>query len=225
LPFIRAAKARGVDVTVETCPQYLLLSTADMTGLEAGILRVNPPIREPGHGEPLFAALLDGTIDMLATDHAPHARDEKIAASIWDCSAGFPGVETAMRLMLTQVARGRMTAEQVVRVSSAAPARAFGLAPRKGEIRPGADADIAIVDPAWRGTIRAADLHSRGKVTPFEGVETIGRARTTIVGGVVVMRDGVVAGTPGCGRQVRPVMPPPAPRNLDQTTRAIVGTG
>src|SRR5580704_1790128 len=86
---VRAGKARGVDVTVETCPQYLLLDSNDVERL-GGILRVNPPIRDPGHGEVLWAALLDGTIDMIATDHAPHAPEEKRRGNIWSCDCGFP---------------------------------------------------------------------------------------------------------------------------------------
>ena len=87
---VRDAKRRGVDVTVETCPQYLLLNTDDMLRL-GGITRLNPPIREPRHNQPLWDALLDGTIDMIATDHAPHTPEEKTRESIWDCDCGFPG--------------------------------------------------------------------------------------------------------------------------------------
>ena len=83
---------------------------------------------------------------MLATDHAPHLPQEKTRANIWDCGCGFPGVETSMPLMLTAVNQGRMTLQHYVRASSAAPARAFGLYPRKGVLAVGADADIAVVD-------------------------------------------------------------------------------
>jgi dihydroorotase-like cyclic amidohydrolase len=106
LYLLRAAKARGVDITVETCPQYLLLNTDHMRVL-GGILRVNPPIREPRHNQPLWDALMDGTIDMIATDHAPHTPEEKTRDSIWACDCGFPGVETQMPLMLTEVNRQR----------------------------------------------------------------------------------------------------------------------
>jgi dihydroorotase len=221
LPHIRAAKARGVDITVETCPQYLLLTTADMTGPDASVLRVNPPIREPGHAAPLFQALLDGTIDMLATDHAPHLPEEKRRPRIWDCGCGFPGVETAMPLMLTEVAAGRLPLERYVCATSAAPARAFGLYPRKGLLAPGADADIALVDLARAGRVSGERLHSRSRITPFEGRPTRGGAVMTLVRGRVVMRDGVVAGEAGWGRPVRPAMPTPAPRNLDRTMAAI----
>ncbi len=223
IPYIRDAKARGVPITVETCPQYLFLAAEDLTGAQAGIARLNPPIREGAQREPLLAALRDGTIDIIATDHAPHAVAEIQRPSIWDNACGFPGVETSMRLMLTLVNQGRFTLEQYVRSAGAAPARAFGLYPRKGVIQPGADADIAIVDLAARGTILAENLHSeRSRFTPYEGMETIGRPVATIVRGRVVMEDGVVAEAAGWGAMEKPTMPAPAPRNEATTTRAIL---
>ena len=146
LPHIRFAKERGVDMTVETCPHYLFLSTDDGARLGPNYLRVKPPVREPGHREPLWQALLDGTIDILSTDHAPHLQAEKKRDAIWDCAPGFPGVETSMRLMLAEVSRGRLTLPQYVRMASAAPAKAFGLYPRKGVLQAGSDADIVLVD-------------------------------------------------------------------------------
>jgi dihydroorotase len=222
LPHIIAAKARGADLTVETCPQYLFLSTDDMVGPNASVLRVNPPIREPGHAGPLFSALLDGTIDMLATDHAPHLPEEKRRPRIWDCGCGFPGVETSMPLMLTEVASGRLPLATYVRATSAAPARAFGLYPRKGVLAPGSDADIAIVDLNKPGVVSGQRLHSRSRITPFEGRTTRGAPVMTLVRGRVVMRDGVVDAPAGWGRAVRPQMPAPAPRNTSNTTAAIL---
>jgi dihydroorotase len=223
IPVIRDAKARGVPMTVETCPQYVIIAAEDLTGDKGRVARLNPPIREGRQREPILQALLDGTIDILGTDHAPHAEEEKRRPSFWDNACGFPGVETSMRLMLTFVHEGRMSVEQYVRMAAAAPAKAFGLYPRKGVIQPGADADIAIVDPAERRTIRGAELHSeRSRFTPFEGMETVGGPVATIVRGRVVMRDGKVLDAPGWGRMERPAMPKPEPRNLATTTKAIL---
>jgi len=226
IPIIKDAKARGVPMTVETCPQYVLIAAEDLTGDKARIARLNPPIREGRQREPILEALLDGTIDILGTDHAPHAMVEKQQPSFWDNACGFPGVETSMRLMLTLVHEGRMTMEQYVRMASAAPARAFGLYPRKGVVQPGADADLVVVDPTAHDDIRGAELHSeRSRFTPFEGMVTVGRPVVTVVRGRVVMQDGVVRDAPGWGRMERPEMPSPAPRNLATTTKAILKPG
>jgi dihydroorotase len=211
------AKARGVDVTGETCPCYLLLDSSDYARL-GSVIRVNPPVREAEDSQALWHALRNGVVDMIATDHAPHLPEEKTRPSIWQVDCGFPGVETQMPLMLTEVARGRITIQQYVRLSAEAPAKAFGLWPVKGRIAPGADADIAVVDPRRTETIRAAALHSRAKVTPFEGYEVTGVPVHTLVRGRLVQRDRrFVAEAAGWGRQVTAIqrMPPPAPRHVE----------
>jgi dihydroorotase len=202
IPWIAHAKARGVDITAETCPHYLLLSTDDQARLPGTFLRVKPPIREPGHAEPLWRALLDGTIDMISTDHAPHRPAEKTVASIWDAAAGFPGVETSMPLMLAAVSAGRMQLPDYVRRAAFNPARAFGLLPRKGVLAPGADADIVLVDMAREGAVRGAALHSLGNATPFEGFRLKGLPVRTLVRGRTVARDGRALDAAGWGRNV-----------------------
>ncbi|WP_428927622.1 allantoinase AllB [Marinibacterium sp. SX1] len=225
IPHIRWHKSRGVDMTVETLPQYLYLSAEQMLEPGGHILRMNPPIRQATHQEPLWQALLDGTIDMVATDHAPHAPEEKDGATIWDMACGFPGVQTSVPLMLDAVSRGRMTLEELVRMMTTAPARAFGLYGRKGVLRVGAEADIALVDPARPHVITAAGLASRGKVTPYDGWQVTGSVVRTLVRGQSVAVDGRVVGRPGSGRMLRPEMPAPAPRNEATTTRAILEPG
>jgi dihydroorotase len=221
---LREAKARGVDITGETCPHYLMLS-ADDYAKNAGVIRVNPPVREKRNQEPLWAALADGTVDIIATDHAPHSREEKTRNDMFDVDCGFPGVESQMPLMLTEVNAGRMTIMDYVALSSAKPARIWGLYPRKGVIAPGAEADIAVVDLKREMTLDDATLQSRAKITPWHGRKVKGLPVHTIVRGRFVMRDRtLVEGTRGHGRSVHTIqqMPAAAPRNTDQTMEAIL---
>lgn len=225
LPFIRFWKERGVELTVETLPQYLLLSAEMMLAPGGEGLRMNPPIRQKSHQQPLFDALIAGDIDILSTDHAPHAVEEKYGKPIWDLACGFPGVETSLSLMLTFVAEGPLTLPRLTTVMSAAPARAFGLYGRKGAIALGFDADLVVVDLQRRATLSAAALHSRGKVSAYEGFQVTGVPEMTFVRGRLVARDGEVTAPAGWGKLVRPKMAPPRPRNLNTTMRAILKPG
>jgi dihydroorotase len=218
------AKARGVDITGETCPHYLMLSSADYARF-GGIIRVNPPVREAHHQEPLWRALADGTIDMIATDHAPHSPEEKTRNDIWSVDCGFPGVETQMPLMLTESRKGRFSICDYVRWSAFNPARTWGLYPRKGTITPGSDADLAIVDLARGWTIDDAKIQSRSKISPWHGRPVTGLPIHTLVRGRFVMRDRTLyAGARGWGRSVHAIqrMPAPTVRNADQTMQSIV---
>jgi len=206
LPAIRGAKARGVPITAETCPHYLLLTAEDMHRI-GPVLRVNPPVRSAGHADALWAGLLDGTLDMLATDHAPHAIAEKTGEDIWECVSGFGGLETAMPLLLTEVSRGRIRLEQYVAWASLLPAKVWKLYPTKGVIQVGADADLVIVDLEREARVRGERFRSKSKITPFEDVPTRGQPICTLVRGRVVMRDGRLEGQPGWGRMVVPKRP------------------
>lgn len=220
---IREAKARGVDITAETCPHYLLLDEHAYTD-QGSLIRVNPPVREKMHQDQLWRGVADGTIDMIATDHAPHLADEKHKEDIWCADCGFTGVQTQMPLMLTQVLAGRLSLNDYVRMTSAAPARAFGLYPRKGALVPGADADIVIIDLDREEVVDAGVLQSKGSATPFDKVTVKGVPIHTLVRGRFVMRDrALCTDARGHGRNVRRIqkMPTPAPRHLDQTTEAI----
>ena len=221
---LRDAKRRGVDVTVETCPQYLLLNTNDMLRL-GGILRVNPPIREPRHNQPLWDALHEGVIDMIATDHAPHTPEEKTRESIWACDCGFPGVETQMPLMLTEVNRQRASLMDYVKWSAVAPAKAWGIYGTKGVIATGAHADIAFVDMERGGTLTQGRLQSISKISPWHGRAVQGYPVHTLLRGRFVMQDGkLVTSAKGWGKTVKGIqkMPTPAPRNQAFYSSAIV---
>lgn len=220
---LREAKARGVDVTAETCPHYLLFDTRDYAEL-GSLIRVNPPVREASDASALWDGLKDGTLDMIATDHAPHSPEEKHNDVIWDADCGFPGVETQMPLMLTAVNQGQITLPEYVRMASVAPAKAWGLYPRKGAIVPGADADITIVDMAQCATLDQSKLHSvRARISPFHGRSVTGLPIHTLVRGQFVMRDrALVSDARGHGMSLQRVQQMPAPevRNQDLTLAA-----
>ncbi|ERJ19586.1 Dihydroorotase protein [Salinisphaera shabanensis E1L3A] len=219
------AKARGVDITAETCPHYLRLSTEDYDRL-GSVIRVNPPVREPADAAALWAGLADGTLDMIATDHAPHLPKEKHNDVIWDADCGFPGVETQMPLMLDSVNAGRLSLCDYVRISSVAPAKAWGLYPAKGRIGVGADADIALVDMNRTETIDQNQLHSvNARISPFHDVAVTGVPVHTLVGGRFVMRKRrLVAEARGHGRNVKRIqnMSKANIQNADRTLAAEI---
>jgi dihydroorotase len=220
---LREAKARGVDITGETCPHYLMLSIEDYNRVP-GVMAVNPPVREAHNQAPIWAALLDGSIDVIATDHAPHTPEEKTRNDIWTVDCGFPGVETQMPLMLTEVNAGRMSICDYVRMSAYNPARIWGLYPRKGALTPGSDADIAIVDLAREHVIRDAEIQSRSKISPWDGRKVKGLPVHTLVRGRFVMKDRqLIAGTKGFGRSVHALqaMPSPSVRHAEHTMQSI----
>jgi dihydroorotase-like cyclic amidohydrolase len=143
---------------------------------------------------------------------------------VWRCCCGFPGVETAVPLMLTEVGAGRISLNHYVSLSAVNPAKAWGLYPRKGVLQVGSDADIAIVDLAREGRVSAAALQSKSKITPFDGRALKGLPVATLVRGKIVARDGRLVGAPGWGRAVTQAMAAPAPRHAEWTTAAIVRT-
>ncbi len=196
LATIVECRKRGVDMTCETTPHHCFLTAEDMQKL-GPILRINPPVREPGHGPVLLAGLASGGVTAIATDHSPHLREEKLRADIWQAVSGFSGVETSLRLFLTYgVHAGCLSLQQLVRATSDGPARAWGLYPRKGALQVGSDADLTVVDLELEDTIEEARLHGKNNLTPFEGHRTRGAAVATIVRGHVVMRDGELVGPP-----------------------------
>jgi len=207
---VRRGKDSGVDVMGETAAHYLLLTADDMVRMGLGaLMKISPPVRTREHGEALWRGLLDGTIEVLGIDHSPHTPEEKLAGNpfgdIWKAAAGWPGVETSVPLMLTQVNAGRMTLNRYVKVQAEGPARAWNLWPRKGHLGRGADADLTIVDMRKDGTIDQRALHSKSKVTPFHGFRVTGMPVYTVVRGRVVMRDGDVLGAP-VGELLTPIV-------------------
>ncbi|HET7264849.1 MAG TPA: dihydroorotase [bacterium] len=207
---LRRGKDGGVDVMGETGPNYLLMEGEDMVRMRLGsLLKINPPVRSREHADALWRGLLDGTIEVLGTDHSPHTREEKMLdnpmGDIWKAAAGWPGVETNVPLMLTQVNAGRLTLNHYVRVQAEGPARAWNLWPRKGHLGLGADADVTIVDLRRESTIDQERLHSKNKFTPFHGFRVTGLPVYTIVRGRVVMEGGEIVGRPE-GRLQTPIV-------------------
>lgn len=201
LEAVRRGKASGVDVTAETGPQWLWFTGED-TKRKGTVLMFSPPFRADDDREALWGGLRDGSIDNIATDHAPRLPEEKIAESVWDVKSGFIGVETQLPLLFTAVMEGRLDPSRYVELTSKGPALAYGIWPRKGSLLPGSDADIAIVHHGETWRIDHESLHSRARVTPFDGISVTCRVRCTILRGKVVMRDGAIVDRP-FGRDVR----------------------
>ncbi len=199
---IRKAKGGKLEIFAETCPQYLLLTRKDYDRL-GSIIKINPPVRDWEDKEALCEGLLDGTIDIVATDHSPLPMEEKAKDNIWEATAGFCGVETLLPLLLTEVHRGKLSLADLVRLTSENPARAHSIYPKKGAIRVGSDADLVIVNLDAADEIRAEKLHSKTKVTPFDGWRVKGSVICTIVRGHGVMSEGEVVDSP-VGRMVVP---------------------
>ncbi|MFA4857859.1 MAG: dihydroorotase [Candidatus Margulisiibacteriota bacterium] len=180
---IRAAKKQKVKVTAETAPHYFSLTEEAVAGYNTNA-KVNPPLRTAADVKAVVAGLKDGTLDVIATDHAPHTIDEKnieFAAA----ANGMIGLETAVPLCITQLIKGaKMTPLKVFAKLTINPARALNL--KKGTLHPGADADITIIDPAKPVIISENDFASASKNSPFIGQKLFGKVKATIVGGQVV---------------------------------------
>lgn len=203
---LRRAKASGVDISAETCPHYLTLTEAEYERPDAdcACYVISPPLRSAADREALWGGLVDGTLDLVATDHVPdRAAVEKAAwpAGFRDLSNGAPGIETLLTLVYQGVAAGRITLNRMVELLAAAPARRFGL-PTKGAVEPDKDADLVLFDPQARRTLRQAHLHHSSDYTPYEGLEVDGAVRSVLVRGRPVVRDGAFVGQRGFGRFV-----------------------
>lgn len=176
-------------VTAEVTPQHLLLNTDAYEDLGT-LAQMNPPLRSPQDNKVLWQALLDGVIDFIATDHAPHTLAEK-AQGYPNTPSGMPGVETSLPLMLTQAIQGRCTIAQVAHWMSRAVARAYGI-PQKGAIAPGYDADLILVDLETYRPVLRQELLTKCGWSPFEGWNLTGWPVVTIVGGQIVYNRGQV---------------------------------
>ena len=179
---VREAKARGITVTAEACPHHFMLTEEAVCGYNTHA-KMNPPLRTWTDVQAIKEGLRDGTIDVIATDHAPHAMQEK-QQEFAAAPNGIVGLETAWPLTLTLVEEGVLSLEAAVAKLTTEPARAFSL--KKGTLAPGADADVAIADLRENWEVDPARFRSKSRNTPFAGWKVKGRVTTTIVGGRVV---------------------------------------
>jgi dihydroorotase len=180
--------------TVETTPQHLTLAAPDCYERLGTLAQMNPPIREERHRAALWRAVDQGVVDCIGSDHAPHSREEK-AKPYPQSPSGMPGVQTLLPLLLDHMNAGRLSLERLVDLTSAGPARIYGIA-GKGRIAVGYDADLTLVDLKTRRTIRESWIASRCGWTPFDGMTVTGWPVATIVRGHLVMRDDQLVGTP-----------------------------
>jgi dihydropyrimidinase len=202
---VRRARARGQTIWVETCPQYLLLDEAEYRrpGFEGAKFVMAPPPRTAADRSALWAGLAAGEVDTVATDHCPFFYETQKTRGRDDFSripGGAPGIETRLALLYTYGVRsGRLTPERWVEVCCTAPARRFGLAPRKGTLAIGADAEVVIFDPQRKVTLSQETLHQNVDYTPYEGWEVQGYPATVLSRGEVIVRDGKFVGNRGRG--------------------------
>lgn len=188
------------NATCEATAHHLLLdhSTFKKHGTTAICV---PPIRSSESRDQLWNLFVNGQVDILASDHAPHTLEEKKTKDVWKAASGIPGLETSLPLMLTQVWNGKLPLSRLVEAASTVPARIFRLK-RKGQLRVGYDADIVLVNPKAKKIIKSSTFLSKAKYSPFDGMRCRGEGVCTIVNGSVVFENGEIVGSP-IGKIVR----------------------
>jgi dihydropyrimidinase len=206
LTAVREGRSRGVPAYAETCPQYLYLSLDDLArpGFEGAKFVCSPPLRPADHQADLWRGLVTDDLQVVSTDHCPFDyKDQKILGKD-DFSAipnGLPGVEDRYTLLWDGgVAAGHINPTRFVELIATAPARMFGLLPRKGTLAPGADADVVVFNPDAERTLSASTHHMRVDYSCYEGRKVRGLPEVVIQRGNVLVRDGKFLGRPGAGR-------------------------
>jgi dihydroorotase (multifunctional complex type) len=195
------AKESGRNVTCEVTPQHLLLSSADF--VRGGLmLTMMPPLRSRNDIEALWKGIAEGWVDVLGSDHAPHALSEKSVSSVWDVKVGVPGLETTLPLMLTMVRKDRLSLAHVVQLLAEKPAEIFNLRDR-GCLEQGRHADLVVIDFNRKFKIDASKFHSKAKYSPFDGWEVQGVPVKTFVNGVLIMDEQEIVAKAGSGEIIR----------------------
>ncbi|MBR5344169.1 MAG: dihydroorotase [Oscillospiraceae bacterium] len=198
---IRRAKQEGLPVTAETCPHYLALTDKDAERCGSS-MKGYPPVRTQRDQDLLWEGVRDGTISLVCSDHAPHSPEEKLRG-FREAPAGTASIETTSMVMLNAVHEGKLDIHRLVSLLSEEPARLFGLHPRKGSLQIGSDADLVVVDPDLSYTFHQEDLHSRTKLSPYDGRRFCGKVVKTILRGRTVAENGRIVGAPR-GVWIRP---------------------
>jgi dihydroorotase (multifunctional complex type) len=196
---VRKAKRRRVNVTTETCPHYLTFTRNDMKK-QGPLLKMNPSLKGTRDVQALWKGLRDGTIDIVTSEHAPGSREEKEVGwtDIWKAWGGVPAIETMLPVLLSEgVNKGHLNLAALQRVCCENPAKIFGIYPRKGAIRKGADADLVIVDLRMKRKVRSEHLHYKVGWTPYEGRTLMGWPTLTVRRGEIIFQDEQLVGKPG----------------------------
>jgi dihydroorotase len=201
LRLVERERAEGAQILVESCPQYFLLREEEL--LELGPFRkFTPPARARSARdlERMWDALADRRIHHVSSDHAPSTAAQKTGGEIWDVHFGLPGIDTTLPVLLDAAHKGRISYELVAESYAEAPARAYGLWPRKGSLQEGADADVVLVDPGRTWTVADGDVISRAGWSPFAGRTLVGGAVATYLRGQLVAEDRRPVAEPGTGQ-------------------------
>jgi dihydropyrimidinase len=201
---VRELRAKGLRVILETTPHYLFLDKSKLEGEDGPLYVMTPPLRSKEDNEALQEAVLNGEVQIIATDHCSFTREQKLSSKdVRTILPGIPGSEELLSLVYSFAANsGRIGIQQVVNLLSTAPAKAFGLYPQKGSIRVGSDADLVIFDPDMAWTISKENIHSASGYTPYEGMQVIGKPIMTYLRGRLIMGDNIYLGRAGHGEFV-----------------------
>lgn len=202
---IRDLREKGVKVIAETTPHYLFLDRSKLSGPKGPLYVMTPPLRTKEDNEALQEALVDGEIQVVATDHCSFTREQKLESSdVRTIYPGIPGTEELLPLIYNfGHVSGQLSIGQIVNLLSTGPAKAFGLYPKKGVLQEGSDADIVLFDPSEIWTISSATTHSASHYTPYEGMTVMGRVKMTYLRGRLIMGHDIYLGLEGDGQFVK----------------------
>lgn len=202
---VRRLRNKGVHLIVETTPHYLFLDRSKLEGPDGPLYVMTPPLRTKEDNEALQEAILEGEIQVVATDHCSFTKEQKLSSN--DCRTiypGIPGTEEMLPLLHTfAISSGRLSLSQIVNLTSTGPAKAFGLYPMKGTLSEGSDADIVLFNPDYSWTINSDSIHSASGYSAYDGMTVTGKVVMSILRGRIIMGDGIYLGLEGDGQYLK----------------------